>query len=84
MCISRFVREHQACVQRVVEARQPGFDAGHHAPRVEHEDEVLIALELVLTHGEPLAARGGLPVDCTVLVVWYLIAQARKFTLAAF
>ena len=64
----RDVREHQRRVERVVEEREARRPRRHEAAGVEHEEQVLVALELVLAADELLPARGRLPVDGSVLV----------------
>src|SRR4029079_5411438 len=77
------VREHQARIESVVEVRKPPDLGCHQAPGVEHEEQVLIALELVFATDELLPACRRFPVERAVLVITRIVAQAFELALAA-
>src|SRR5690606_38026838 len=52
-----YVGQHQARIQGVIELGQIIDDGRHQAPAIEHEQNVLIALQLVLSRRQLLAAR---------------------------
>jgi len=70
--------QHQRRVDGVVELREPPGHRRHHAASVEHQQDALAALLLVVPHRQPLVARRGLPVDLARIVTGDVIPQALE------
>ena len=52
---------------------------GHHPAAINHEDDLLALVGLVVSYGELLTSRGRTPVDVFVVVVLGIVSQPFKF-----
>ncbi|MNQ86508.1 hypothetical protein D3C85_1017040 [compost metagenome] len=72
------IAEQQAGIEGVVEVRQFAVLAAHAPAAVEQEDDLLVALVLVLAGDRRALAGGGLPVDLAQAVAVAEFAQLVK------